>query len=119
MKRLLILIVAAGAVSGLAATSPTDDPAIVHVLGRTGFGPRPGDVERVRSVGIQRYLDEQLRPERINDAQVAARLAGLTTIGMSSRKIAEEYEIPQLEARRQRQADAKGSDVTAADGKQP
>ncbi|HEX3645270.1 MAG TPA: DUF1800 domain-containing protein, partial [Vicinamibacterales bacterium] len=117
MKRLLILIVAAGAVSGSAATSPTDDQAIVHVLGRTGFGPRPGDVERVRSLGIQRYLDEQLRPERISDVQVAARLAGLTTIGMSSRKIAEEYEIPQLEARRQRQADAKSGG--AADGRQP
>jgi len=119
MRRLLTLIVAVVAVSGAAATYPTDDPAIVHVLGRTGFGPRPGDVERVRSLGIQRYLDEQLRPERINDAQITARLAGLTTIGMSSRKIAEEYEIPQLEARQQRKADAKGGDAAPADGKQP
>src|SRR5260221_8048092 len=119
MKRLLTLMVAVVAIAGSAATYPTDDEAIVHVLGRTGFGPRPGDVERVRSLGIQRYLDEQLRPERINDAQVTARLAGLTTIGMSSRKIAEEYEIPQLEARQQRKADAKGGDAVAADGNQP
>src|SRR5882757_5757391 len=108
MKRLVTLIVAVIAISGSAATYPTDDPAIVHVLGRTGFGPRPGDVERVKSLGIQRYLDEQLRPERINDdSQMSARLTGLTTIGLSSQQIAEQYEIPQLEARKQRKQDAK------------
>ncbi len=51
MKRLLTLIVAVTAISGSAATFPTDDRAIVHVLGRTAFGPRPGDVERVRNHG--------------------------------------------------------------------
>jgi uncharacterized protein (DUF1800 family) len=119
MKRLLTLMVAVVAISGSAATYPTNDAAIVHVLERTGFGPRPGDVERVRSLGIQRYLDEQLRPERIDDAPVAARLAGLTTIGLSSRQIAEQYEIPQLEARRQKKQDAKDGDSAAADARQP
>ena len=28
------------------------DKAIVHVLNRIGFGPRPGDVERVRAIGL-------------------------------------------------------------------
>ena len=31
-----------------AATFPSDDAAIVHVLNRIGFGPRPGAVEKVR-----------------------------------------------------------------------
>jgi hypothetical protein len=119
MKRLLTLIVAVVAISGSAATYPTDDQAIVHVLGRTGFGPRPGDVERVRSLGIQRYLDEQLRPERINDAPIAARLVGLTTIGLSSRQIAEQYEIPQLEARRQKKQAANDGDPSMGLGTGP
>ena len=38
---------------------------IVHVLNRIAFGPRPGDVERVQALGLQRYIDEQLHPERI------------------------------------------------------
>ena len=84
MKRLLTLIVAVTAISGSGATFSTDDRAIFHVLGRAAFGARPGDVERVRNMGIQRYLDEQLRPERINDAGLSARLAGLTTINLSS-----------------------------------
>jgi uncharacterized protein (DUF1800 family) len=85
------------------------------VLSRASFGARPGDVERVRSVGIQRYLDEQLHPERIDDARTIARLDGLTTIGLSSRQIADQYEMPQLEARRQKKQDAKGNDAAPGD----
>ena len=92
-----------------AATLPTDDKAIVHVLNRIGFGPRagdPGDVARVKAIGLQRYIEEQLHPERIPDAAMSARLSGLTTLGMSSREIATTYEIPQLEARRAKKQEA-------------
>ena len=119
MKRFLALFVAVIAVSTSAATFPTDDRAIVHVLSRTGFGPRPGDVEKVRALGIQRYIEEQLHPERIADTAMNTRLAELTTIGLSSRQIAEQYELPQLEARRQRKEEAKNNDASAGDGKQP
>jgi uncharacterized protein (DUF1800 family) len=81
---------------------PTDEDAVVHVLNRLAFGPRPGDVERVRAMGLQRYIDQQLHAERIPDAAMTARLAGLTTIGLSSREIAVEYEMPLIEARRMR-----------------
>jgi uncharacterized protein (DUF1800 family) len=40
---------------------------IIHVLNRLSFGPRPGDIERVQSMGIWQYIDEQLNPERIPD----------------------------------------------------
>jgi uncharacterized protein (DUF1800 family) len=105
-------------IGSVAATFPTDDPStrsassraessddksIVHALNRIGFGPRPGEVAKVREMGLQRYIDQQLHPEKIADASMDARLAGLTTIGMSSREIATRFEIPLLEARRQRQ----------------
>jgi len=119
MKHALVSIVAVLAISTSTATFPKDDRAIAHVLSRTSFGPRPGDVEKVRSIGLQRYIDEQLHPERIADTAVTARLAGLTTIGLSSRQIAEQYEQPQLEARRLKKENAKDNDTPAADGKQP
>src|SRR4051794_18769998 len=119
MKQVLPLIVAVITISTSAATVPNDDAAIVHVLNRTGFGPRHGDIERVRAMGIQRYIDEQLRPDRIPDPSMAARLSGLSTVTLSSRQIADQYEIPQLEARRQKQQDAKAIDASAADPKQP
>ena len=119
MKQVLPLIVAVVAISMSAATFPKDDAAIVHVLNRTGFGPRPGDVERVRAIGIQRYIEEQLRPDRIADAAMATRLSGLTTITLSSRQIADQYELPQLEARKQKKQEAKDGDAPAGDAKQP
>jgi uncharacterized protein (DUF1800 family) len=86
-----------------------DDKTIDHVLNRLGFGARPGDMERVRAIGVERYIDEQLHPERVAEPDVERRLAGLTTLKMSSRQIAEEFEIPQIQARRARRA-AAGSD---------
>jgi uncharacterized protein (DUF1800 family) len=118
MKRFLALPVAIVAVSLSAATLPKDDRTIVHVLSRTGFGPWPGDVEKVRAMGLQRYLDEQLHPERIPDAAMAPRLAQLTTVTLDSRQIAEQYELPQLEARRQRKLQGK-DDPVPGDGKPP
>ena len=82
------------------------DKARVHVLNRIAFGPRSGDVERVRAIGIDRYIDQQLHPESVADPGIAARLSDLASIGMNSREIAREYELPQLEARRQRKQSA-------------
>jgi uncharacterized protein (DUF1800 family) len=103
----LALLTSAAATHFTAASFPTDDKAIVHVLNRVGFGPRPGDVAAVREIGLQRYIEQQLQPERIADGAVGARLAGLTTIGMSSREIAEKFEIPQLQMRQERQRAAR------------
>src|SRR5438067_1586677 len=83
------------------ATFPNDDKTILHVLNRITFGLRPGDVENIRDVGLQRYIEEQLHPDRVQDSWMNKHLAGLTTIEMSSREIAEKIELPQLEARRE------------------
>jgi len=45
-----------------------------HVLDRLAFGAKPGDVERVMRMGVDRWIDEQLHPERIADRDVEARL---------------------------------------------
>jgi uncharacterized protein (DUF1800 family) len=101
-----------------AATLPDDDRTIAHVLNRIGFGPRPGDIERVRTIGLQRYIDQQLHPERVEDAGMTARLAGLTTVSMSSREIAREYARPAVDAsraRRRQQQSMRDADRTAGD----
>jgi uncharacterized protein (DUF1800 family) len=91
-------------ISTLAATNPAGyDKTIVHVLNRVAFGPGPGDLERVRAIGVTRYIDDQLHPERLTDAGMEARLAGLQTLRLTSREIAEQFEIPQLQARRAKQ----------------
>jgi len=63
-----------------AAPLPPDQQA-VHVLNRLAFGPRPGDVERVTQMGVQRWIDAQLQPDAIAlPAPLTARLASLDTV---------------------------------------
>lgn len=57
----------------------------VHVLNRLAFGPRPGDVEKVQAMGVDKWIDEQLSPEKIDDSALQARLAPLKTINMSTK----------------------------------
>src|SRR3954466_9165932 len=57
------------------ASFPADTTVITHVLERTSFGVRPGDVEHVQTIGLERYVDDQLHPERLSDTGVDGRLA--------------------------------------------
>ncbi|MBA3298404.1 MAG: DUF1800 family protein, partial [Acidobacteria bacterium] len=92
-----------------AVPSAPSDKTVIHVLNRIGFGPAPGDVERVRRIGLAAHLDQQLQPDRLADDKVEARLAGFDTLKMSTQDIAQDYYLPALMARRQAQR-AKGND---------
>jgi uncharacterized protein (DUF1800 family) len=83
-----------------------DDATIQHVLNRIAFGPRPGDVERVRASGLANYIDQQLHPERIADAQTTERLSGFDTLTRSSRELAQNYYLPAQLARQQAKNDS-------------
>ena len=89
--------------AGPAIPSKPDDKTILHVLNRIGFGARPGDVERVRQIGLAAYIDQQLSPERVPDELMTKRLAGFETLDLSSRAIAQGYYVPAQMARRQAQ----------------
>ena len=45
----------------------TLDPAH-RLLNRAGFGPWPGDVQRVHEMGVDAWVEEQLHPEDIDDS---------------------------------------------------
>ncbi|MBZ5598771.1 MAG: DUF1800 domain-containing protein [Acidobacteriia bacterium] len=68
----------------------------LHALNRLTFGPRAGDVERVTATGVDRWIDEQLHPEKINDSALDTRLAPLRTLRMDTREIVENFPPPQL-----------------------
>ncbi len=78
----------------LAASGAYDDATIVHVLNRLAYGPRPGDVDRVRQIGLVRWIDQQLEPPRLPDPAMGARLAALKTVGLSSHELLKGYELP-------------------------
>jgi uncharacterized protein (DUF1800 family) len=61
-----------GAVSRVATTyrDLTAREQAHHVLNRLAFGPRPGEVDRVVAMGVDRWIEQQLRPEALPDREV-------------------------------------------------
>lgn len=83
------------------------DEQILHALGRLTFGPRPGDVQRVRAMGVKKWIDQQLHPERIKEnPYLEARLAPLESLRMTPLETVEHYPAP-------------GMIKAIAEGKQP
>src|SRR6476620_5615502 len=76
------------------AAKLTEDQRILHVLNRLGFGARPGDVERVKAIGIDAYINQQLWPEKIDDAASEAKLQNLESLRMSTAELYEKYPQP-------------------------
>ena len=84
--------------------SLSDEQRIIHVLNRLGFGARPGDVERVKAMGLENYINQQLHPEKIADAVAENKLHELSVLNMTTAELYEKYPQPgqllrQLQAR--------------------
>lgn len=71
-----------------------EDQKILHVLNRLGFGARPGDVEKVKSIGLKKYLDQQLNASSQASAEVAARLKNFEVLNMETSEIFAKYPNP-------------------------
>jgi uncharacterized protein (DUF1800 family) len=74
------------------------------MLNRAGYGPRPGDIGRVRKMGIEKYLAEQLNPETTDNSEVEARLGALPTLRMTSAELYQFYPPPQVIEQRAKEA---------------
>jgi uncharacterized protein (DUF1800 family) len=94
------------------AEIPNDDRAIVHALNRLAFGARPGDVAQVRRVGLARWIDQQLRPERVPDGALDERLARLTTLSLEPEALGETF----IAARQERRLRQQAASQTPPDG---
>ncbi|MCY7374656.1 MAG: DUF1800 domain-containing protein [Pyrinomonadaceae bacterium] len=69
----------------------TEDRKIMHVLNRLGFGARSGDVERVKQIGIQKYIEQQLNPVSLNDSATEAKLEKFDVLKMSNDELFAKY----------------------------
>lgn len=106
-KHALTLAISASSLLLLLGSGPAEAPALterekaIHALNRLGFGPRPGDVERVMAAGVDRWIAQQLNPERIADAELAKKLASFEVLSMSSDELYEKFAEPFFERRRE------------------
>src|SRR6266498_2607353 len=87
-------------------TRLTEDQRILHALNRLGFGARPGDIERVKAMGLENYINQQLSPESISDSLADAKTKNLSTLSMTTAQLYEKYPQPgQLLRQLQRRGD--------------
>jgi uncharacterized protein (DUF1800 family) len=77
-----------------ATTRMDERQRALHALNRLAFGPRPGDVERVTTMGVDKWIDQQLHPDKIDDHALAARLEQFRTLRMDTREIVENFPPP-------------------------
>jgi uncharacterized protein (DUF1800 family) len=79
------------------ATPQMDDQKrAVHALNRLTFGPRPGDVDHVLAMGVDKWIDQQLHPEKIDDSELDTRLSPFRTLRMDTREIVESFPSEQM-----------------------
>src|SRR5215203_2798053 len=91
----------------------TEEQRIAHVLNRLGFGARPGDVERVKALGLENYINQQLNPEKISDSVAENKVKDLNSLFMTTAELYEKYPQPlQL----LRQLKARGVDIKINNG---
>ncbi len=88
----IIFVVATSALR--AAVNQSREPAATdrqkrarHAVERLTFGPRPGDVEAVAALGVDRWIDWQLHPGGIDDSAIELRLTSYRTLNMSTRDL--------------------------------
>ena len=68
------------------------DQQELQVLSRLTFGPRPGDVEEIRLLGVEKWVDLQLHPERIpENPLLEKKLKLLETLRMEPSEIMRAY----------------------------
>ncbi len=72
----------------------TEEQRVVHVLNRLAFGARPGDVERVRRMGVERYIEQQLNPSKIEDSLAESKLRVMPTLTLTTGELMARYPNP-------------------------
>jgi uncharacterized protein (DUF1800 family) len=96
------VLVAHGASDGgspnrLFETKLSPEERIEQALNRLTFGARPGDIEEVRRLGLEKWIELQLHPERISENPVLeSRLKPLETIRMDAADILKQYSPQRL-----------------------
>ena len=85
----------------------TDEQKVLHVIDRLSLGVSPGEVARVKSMGVERYIQEQLLPDSIPQPQDLTRqLAQLETLTLTPEELYRQYgRSPQNSKQRLTQAE--------------
>jgi Protein of unknown function (DUF1800) len=73
------------------------DEQIMQAANRLTFGPKPGEIDEIRKMGVKKWIDLELHPERIaENPDVAAKLQPLESLRLTQADAAKNYPNPQM-----------------------
>ena len=75
------------------------DQQVIHALNRVAFGPRPGDVQKVRAIGLDKWIDQQLHPESIDDSSLEKFLDQYSILHEDQNQLLQDYAVAQRNRR--------------------
>jgi uncharacterized protein (DUF1800 family) len=75
------------------------DQQIIHALNRLTFGARPGDVQKVRAIGLDKWVDQQLHPERIDDSSLESFLSHYSILNQDQNDLLRDFAEAQRDRR--------------------
>jgi len=102
MRHFLTVAAALSVASPLAAQAPGFTPrdSALHALNRLAYGPRPGEVDSVAKIGVMRWIDQQLDPDRIDDAAMQQREREFKILSYDREDLAQRFRDVQRERQR-------------------
>ncbi|HTD83174.1 MAG TPA: DUF1800 family protein, partial [Gemmatimonadaceae bacterium] len=75
------------------------DQQIMQALNRLTFGAKPGDVQKVRAIGLDSWIDQQLHPEKISDDAMNSFISRYTALNQDQNDLLRQYAQQQQERR--------------------
>jgi uncharacterized protein (DUF1800 family) len=91
------------------------DQQIIQALNRLTFGAKPGDILKVRAIGLDKWVDQQLHPEKINDDMMGAFVRNYSALNANQNDLLKQYAVQQKERKEVKRERADTTKVMSAD----
>ena len=73
------------------------DQQIIQALNRLTFGARPGDALKVRAIGLDNWIDQQLNPGKLDDSALEQFVAKYSVLHQNQNSLLQQYAQQQRE----------------------
>jgi uncharacterized protein (DUF1800 family) len=91
------------------------DQQIIQALNRLTFGAKPGDILKVRAIGLDKWIDQQLQPDKINDDVMNAFVRNYSALDENQNDLLKQYAEQQQQRRVVKQERADTTQPMTAD----
>ena len=91
------------------------DQQVIQALNRLTFGAKPGDILKVRAMGVDKWIDQQLQPQKINDDAMNAFVHNYSALNANQEDLLKQYAVQQKERKEVKRERADTTKAMTAD----